>query len=475
MALIDISKIKKGAAVVKSAQSHSVVRSFEGLEKSKLEDIYRDRLPIISKVFSELAEYNLSKIKEFNEKNDFSEVLYSLGINSDVLTTQLLSYVMPRHSMPRGGITTEKLSDFEFCAELKPLIGMSDDMDIDYLGRRLFGKDVDEEDYEFEHDVQSIVDELYSSSEFSSYIYAFNDEVGEEARDEAERLFDQRINLKDSENLFVYKYVKESIGFEVCNVSSLVEEPSHLYMAMQYNCVIQTIIHAIILVLRKAYNSEFFKKYMLELADDEVFHSSDELPLLGELSRKNAENVASFLRRLASEISKEEFDEIHRLIISSGASSLNYKDDSYAKDFSHFVFNATTRNDTDGYAYSVGKMEFAQYKSINSDDGTRAVVNVSVPEIEKVFYPIFHADAITQFGDVVLAIFSKSDGSKRQLEVFGKSGNDDIRVDHEYPFMAKHYFIPTIKIHRGSSSVNSLGESENIYNAEAYTEHSTDI
>lgn len=475
MVLIDISKIKSGTTAVKSVQSHSVVRSFDGLEKFKLEDLYRDRLPIIPEVFSELAEFNLSKIKAFNEKNDFSEVLYSLGINSDVLTTQLLSYVMPRHSMPRGGVATEKLSDFEFCAELKPLIGMSDDMDIDYLGRRLFGEDVDEEDYEFEHDVQSIVDELYSSSEFSSYIYAFNDEVGEESRAEAERLFDQRINLKDSENLFVYKYVKESIGFEVCNVSSLVEKPSHLYMAMQYNCVIQTIIHAIILVLRKAYNAEFFKKYMLEFADDEVFYTSAELPLFGELSRKNAENVASFLRRLASEISKDEFDEIHRLIIGSGASSLNYKDDSYAKDFSHFVFNATTRDDTDGYAYSVGKMEFAQYKSINSDDGTRAVVNVAVPEIEKVFYPIFHADVIAQFSEVVLAIFSKSDGSKRQLEVFGKNSDVGIMVNPEYPFMARHYFTPTIKIHRGSSSVNSLGESENIYNAEAYTEHSTEI
>lgn len=114
MALIDISKIKSGATAVKSVQSHSVVRSFDGLDKSKLEDLYRDRLPIIPEVFSELAEFNLSKIKAFNEKNDFSEVLYSLGINSDILTTQLLSYVMPRHSMPRGGVATEKLSDFEF-------------------------------------------------------------------------------------------------------------------------------------------------------------------------------------------------------------------------------------------------------------------------------------------------------------------------------------------------------------------------
>lgn len=473
MALIDISKIKSGATVVKSTQSHSVVRSFDGLEKTNLEDLYRDRLPIIPKVFSELAEFNLNKIKEFNENNNFSEVLYSLGIDDDVLTTQLLSYVMPRFSMPNGGVRTENLSDFEFTAELKPLIGQSYDIDTDYIGRRLFGEDVDEEDYEFEHDTQSILDELYSSVEFSSYIYAFNDEVGEEARAEAERLFDQKINLKDSENLLAYKYIKESRDFEVCNVSSLVEETSHLYMAMQYNCAIQTIIHAIILVLRKAYNSEFFKKYMLELADDEVFHSSDELPLLGELSRRNAENVASFLRRLASEIGEEEFNEIQKLIADSGASSLDYKDQSYAKDFSHFVFNATTRDDTDGYAYSVGKMEFAQYKSINSDDGTRAVVNVAVPEIEKVFYPIFHADVIAQFSEVVLAIFSKSDGSKRQLEVFGKNSDGGIMVNPEYPFMARHYFTPTIKILRGSSSVNSLGDSENIYNAEVYTEHST--
>ena len=63
MALIDISKIKSGASVIKSSQNYVGRRSFEGLEKSKLEDLYRDRLPIISKVFSELAEYNLSKIK----------------------------------------------------------------------------------------------------------------------------------------------------------------------------------------------------------------------------------------------------------------------------------------------------------------------------------------------------------------------------------------------------------------------------
>ena len=475
MALIDISKIKSGATVVKSTQSHSVVRSFEGLEKTNLEDLYRDRLPIIPKVFSELAEFNLNKIKEFNENNNFSEVLYSLGIDDDILTTQLLSYVMPRFSMPNGGVRTENLSDFEFTAELKPLIGQSYDIDTDYIGRRLFGEDVDEEDYEFEHDTQSILDELYSSSEFASYIYAFNDEVGEEARAEAERLFDQKINLKDSDNLFAYKYIKEDRGFEVCNVSSLVEEPSHLYMAMQYNCAIQTIIHAIILMLRRTYKAEYFKKYMLEFADDEVFHASNELPLLGELSRRNAENVASFLKRLASEVSDEEFNKVQKLIADSGASSLDYKDQSYAKDFSHFVFNATTRNDTDGYAYSCGKVDFAQYKSIHSGDSQRAVVNVAIPEIVKVFYPIFHADIITQFSDVVLAIFSKSDGSKRQLEVFGKNGDGGIMVDPEYPFMAKHYFTPTIKILRGSSSVNSLGDSENIYNAEVYTEHTTDI
>lgn len=473
MALIDISKINRGATVVKSAQSHLVIRTFDGLEKSKLEDLYRDRLPIISKVFSELAEYNLGKIKEFNEKNDFSEVLYSLGIDNDVLTTQLLSYVMPRRSMPSGGVTFENITDFEFCAELKPLIGQSDDMDTDYIGQRLFGENVDEEDYEFEHDVQSIVDELYSSSEFSRYMHMFNDDVGEEARAQAERLFDQRINIKDSENLFAYKYIKENKGFEVCNVSSLVEKTSHLYMAMQYNCVIQTIIHAIILVLRKAYNAEFFKKYMLEFADDDVFHSSNELPLLGKLNRRNAENVASFLRRLSSEISEEEFNEVQKLIADAGASSLDYKDQSYAKDFSHFVFNATTRDDTDGYAYSVGKMEFAQYKSIHSGDSPRAVVNVVVPKIEEVFYPIFHADVIAQFSDVVLAIFSKSDGSKRQLEVLGENSDGGIMVNPEYPFMARHYFTPTIKILRGSSSVNSLGDSENIYNAEVYTEHST--
>lgn len=144
MALIDISKINRGATVVKSAQSHLVIRTFDGLEKSKLEDLYRDRLPIISKVFSELAEYNLGKIKEFNEKNDFSEVLYSLGIDNDVLITQLLSYVMPRRSMPSGGVTFENITDFEFCAELKPLIGQSDDMDTDYIGQRLFGENVDE-------------------------------------------------------------------------------------------------------------------------------------------------------------------------------------------------------------------------------------------------------------------------------------------------------------------------------------------
>lgn len=304
-------------------------------------------------------------------------------------------------------------------------------------------------------------------------MHMFNDDVGEEARAQAERLFDQRINIKDSENLFAYKYIKENKGFEVCNVSSLVEKTSHLYMAMQYNCVIQTIIHAIILVLRKAYNAEFFKEYMLEFADDDVFHSSNELPLLGELNRRNAENVASFLRRLSSEISEEEFNEVQKLIADAGASSLDYKDQSYAKDFSHFVFNATTRDDTDGYAYSVGKMEFAQYKSIHSGDSPRAVVNVVVPKIEEVFYPIFHADVIAQFSDVVLAIFSKSDGSKRQLEVLGENSDGGIMVNPEYPFMARHYFTPTIKILRGSSSVNSLGDSENIYNAEVYTEHST--
>ena len=39
MALIDISKIKSGASVIKSSQNYVGRRSFEGLEKSKLEDL----------------------------------------------------------------------------------------------------------------------------------------------------------------------------------------------------------------------------------------------------------------------------------------------------------------------------------------------------------------------------------------------------------------------------------------------------
>lgn len=446
MALIDISKITNRGSVVQSARKYTVVKSFDGFDKIKLEDIYADRLSALPDIHSELVNYALGEIKAFNDSHEFVDVLYNLGVSRNVITLYLLSLALPIRSNHNNKVIRQNIDDGTVAYGMEDLVERySDGSQSPKIQKK-------------------IIKGLETDPRFTEYVSSFVNEVCEDIAKKFNQLLDEKLYLRDDENLFVYKCVGNTTSVEVCNVSTLVDSQWHSSMAMQYNFAIVTIIHAIAHTIRKAHSVEEFRSKLIEFANEEVMLSSEDLVFVSELSRNNVESVATLLRSLVNEVEEDEFN----LLKEHYVSFIERRKSQFDHGNIYFIEQSVKSDSYSSYIFSSHRYEpkDVEFKCHFDEDGSQASVKFELDDIKDIFYPITMASRIGDFAKFVLAVFAREDGSMRELSVFNTNGDVGIMVNPEYPFMSKHGVFTTMGL--DYNSLEKAGDVDGEYKCRTY-------
>lgn len=446
MALIDISKIANRGSVVQSARKYTVRKSFDGFDKIKIEDIYADRLSTLPDIHSELVNYALGEIKAFNDSHEFVDVLYNLGVSRNVITLYILSLALPMRTNHNNKVIRQNIDDGSVAYGIEDLVERYSD-----------GSQSTREQ-------KKIIKGLEADPRFTEYVSSFVNEVCEDIAKKFNQLLDEKLYLRDDENLFVYKCVGDTTSVEVCNVSALVDKQWHSYMAMQYNFAILTIIHAIAHTIRKANSVEKFRNNLIEFANVEVMLSSEDLVFVSELSRNNVEAVVSLLRSLANEVEKDEFN----LLTEHYVSFIERRRSQFDHGNIYFIEQGVKPDGRCNYIFSSYRYEpkDVEFKCNFDEDGSQVSVKFELDDIKDIFYPITMASRIDGLTKFVLAVFTRKDGSMRELSVFNTNDDVGIMVNPEYPFMARHGFFTTMGL--DYNSLKKVGDVDGEYTCETY-------
>jgi hypothetical protein len=462
MALIDISKIAVRKQTIQDKSNPTTTKDIDLTEMSTLPELYQGMAGRFWRVLEELISFALGEIKEFNKEHEASKMLYSIGCDEDVITTQLLSYALPKVSVNAMIRTSGVLLDNILRTDLHNLIGYPDGWDENVIRDAFFEKDYDLA--YVERVKYDILRKFESSNEFDEYVSDFNNIVCASVREKANQLFNQKLNLNDGDNLFAFNLESVKSGqVEVSNISKMIAPHWHSDAATQYNYTIQTILHVISDIRFRTTDLQSFRTELLDFIDDDAFLISSNLPLVDSLNRENKSSVAVFLRQFAQNVTEEEFN---------GIKNLNYKVskdwlgdwESYSENPLEYMCLFFKPENRSSFIRSNSSYKQGEYES--PTDGSSAP-HLSFKPIDMIasFSNIIRDDLISEMGVSVLSVFRRGDGSFRELSVSVEGGETLLRVNPKYPFIAKHAIAPSLEINTGTSGVYAFYSNKVSYKA----------
>ena len=477
MALIDISKFSGRKPAVPGISQSPTIRQIGLSDVHSLGELYKDSIGNIGEVIDELVSFALSEIETFNEKHEFINVLYKLGGDRDVMTTQLLARALPR--IPNGGgiIASGEFLKIGFKGDLTRLIGFSGDWGEDFIRDEFFDDGAD-----LTNDLKvntEVAKRICESDEFKEYVSDFENMVCNAVKEKAEQLFLQKINFESRDNFFAFgRYKEYREQPNVFDMSKMVSESSYVDTSLQYNCSIQTVLHAIAHVRFRSVHLDTFKEDLLQFADEDTFMASSDLPLIDELSPRNRATVALFLRQFASDLTEEEFKSIR---------NLNYKVD---KDWSEaklegdvnalqYICKCVKPGSPRAYIYS--QTDTIQAKYISSKNGVvKHKVSFEPIDTLELFNGILFVGYISKFSEFVLSVFKRQDGSIRDLSIYVDGGRTILQVNPDFPFIGRHHIAPILRIEQGVYGIEERDDDEStneetIYKAKLIIAHSSFI
>lgn len=457
MALIDISKFAGRKSAVQGISQSPAIRQIGLSDVHNLGELYKDRIGNVGEVIDELVSFALSEIEAFNEKHEFANILYKLGCDRDVMTTQLLARALPRIPDGMEIIASGEFLKMGFKGDLIRLIGFSGDWGEDFIRHEFFDEDAD-----LTNDLKvntEVAKRICESDEFKEYVSDFENTVCSAVMGKAEQLLSQEVNLKSSDNFFAfgaYKGFKDQL--KVFDMSKMVSESSYVDTSLQYNCSIQTVLHAIAHVRFRSVHLDTFKEDLLQFADEDTFMASSELPLIDELSPRNRATVALFLRQFASDLTEEEFKSIR---------NLNYK---VHKDWSEaklegdvnalqYICKCVKPGSPRAYIYSQTDTIPAKYISSKNGYVKRKVSFEPIDTLE-LFNGILFVGYISKFSEFVLSVFKRQDGSLRDLSIYVDGGRTILQVNPDFPFIGRHHLAPILRIDQGVYGIEERDDDE---------------